>query len=99
MVPKSVDVKTPTSGNRIRHPEHSSLTCIFREKTYMYFIHSDQMEYECQVPRYVIFFHFLRSEDWRGGVRRTAVDALARLFTGEPWGVILDPAGGFSQPN
>lgn len=66
----------------------------------MYFIRSDcdQMEYQCQAPRYVIFFHFLRSEDWRGGVRRTAVDALARLFTGETWGFLVDPAGGFLSP-
>lgn len=73
----------------------------FQKNIYVYFIYSDcdQMEYQRQAPRYVIFFHCLRSEDWRGGVRRTAVDALARLFTGEPWGVILDPAGGFSQPN
>ena len=80
------------------HLKDLILICIFIY-IYMYFIHIDQMEYECQVPRYVIFFNFLRSEDWRGGVRRTAVDALARLFTGELWGVILDPAGGFSQPN
>ena len=37
------------------------------------------------------FFHIFlawwvstASQDWRGGVRRTAVDALARLFTGGP---------------
>ena len=43
------------------------------------------------------FSIFFACEDWRGGVRRTAVDALARLFTGEPWVMVIGPAVVFSS--